>query len=490
MTEPPKASRGGPSVVAVDLGASSGRVIVGQVGQETLQLTEVHRFPNDPVMLPDGLHWDILRIHHEVVTGLRVAGRTADDVLSVGVDSWAVDYGLLDAAGSLIGNPYHYRDRRTEQAVGIVHAAVSRERLYATTGIGMLTINTIYQLAAARVTPAFPAAETILMIPDLIGFWLSGRRVAEVTNASTTGLLDARTGTWSAELLEAVGIAPSLLPPLRGAGEVVGPLRAEVAAETGLPESTVLTLVGSHDTASAVAGVPADDPAFAYVASGTWSLVGVELGGPILSDESREANFTNERGIDGTIRYLRNVMGLWLLQESIRTWERDGSQIDLSTLVAAAAALPMGGPVIDPDRPEFLPPGDMPARITAEAQRTGQRVPESRAELVRCIVDSLAVAFARAVRDATRLSGRSVEVVHLVGGGSRNTLLCQLTADACELPVLAGPVEATAIGNVLVQARAHGLVRGDLSQLRSLVRSTQEVRRYEPSRRPSTLSAW
>jgi rhamnulokinase len=468
-------SRESGSVVAVDLGASSGRVIVGRVRAGTLELEEVRRFPNDPVMLPDGLHWDILRLYHEVLAGLRTAGRVADDVVSVGIDSWAIDYGLLDSAGSLIGDPYHYRDRRTEASVPLVHAALSRERLYATTGIQFLSINTLYQLAAARETPAFRAAATMLLIPDLLGYWLTGRVVAEITNASTTSLLDARSGAWSPELLGAVGIPAALLPALRGAGEIVGPLRPELAADIGLPADTVLTLVGSHDTASAVVGVPADGPAFAYVACGTWALVGVELDAAVLSDESREANFTNERGIDGTVRYLRNVTGLWLLQESIRTWERDGDRVDLAELLAAAERQPAGGPVVDPDRAEFAPPGDMPARISAEARRTGQRVP-----------DSLAAAFARAVRDAVRLSGRSVDVVHLVGGGSRNTLLCQLTADACALPVLAGPVEATAIGNVLVQARAHGLVDGGLPELRSLVRATQELRRYEP-RVPAAL---
>jgi rhamnulokinase len=468
------------SVVAIDLGASSGRVIVGRVRAGTLELQEVHRFPNEPVMLPDGLHWDILRLYHEVLTGLRLAGRAADDILSVGIDSWAIDYGLLDGAGSLIGDPYHYRDRRTERSVPLVHAAVSRERIYATTGIQFLSINTLYQLVAASSTPAFRGAATMLLIPDLIGYWLSGQVVAEITNASTTSLLDARDGTWSTELVKAVGIPLSLLPELRGAGDVIGPLRPGLAAEIGLPAGVVLTLVGSHDTASAVVGVPADGRAFAYIACGTWALVGVELDAPVLTDESRDANFTNERGIDGTVRYLRNVTGLWLLQESIRTWERDGSSVDLAALLADAADLPAGGPVVDPDTAEFGPPGDMPARIAAEASRTGQPAPEGRAGLVRCILDSLAAAFARAVRDAVRLSGRSVAVVHLVGGGSRNALLCQLTADACELPVLAGPVEATAIGNVLVQARAHGLIDGDLAELRALVRATHELHRYEP----------
>jgi len=471
--------------VAVDLGASSGRVMVGRVGPARLELVEAHRFPNQPVRLPDGLHWDILGLYQDVVQGLGAAvGHVragGGELVSVGVDSWAIDYGLLDATGALLGNPYHYRDRRTDGAADKVHRAIPFETLYAATGLQFLPFTTVYQLAAALGTPQLEAARTLLLLPDLLGYWLTGRTGAEATNASTTGLLDVRTGQWSGEVLRAVGIRPELLPPLRQPGEVVGPVRAEVAEETGLPPSTVVTAVGSHDTASAVVGVPADGDRFAYVSCGTWSLVGVELDRPVLTVESREANFTNEGGVDGTVRFLRNVMGLWLLQESLRVWERAGLPTDLPTLLTAAGDLPTGGPVVDPDDPAFLPPGDMPARLKAACRRTGQPVPTGQAQLVRCILDSLADAYARAVGDAVRLSGQQVEVVHLVGGGARNELLCQLAADACGLPVLAGPVEATALGNVLVQARAHGSIQGDLQALRALLRATQQVRRYEPT---------
>jgi rhamnulokinase len=467
-------------VAAVDLGASSGRVMVGRVASNELELTEVHRFPNDPVRLPDGLHWDILRLYREVLAGLREATRATDALVSIGIDSWAIDYGLLDEAGSLLGEPYHYRDERNAAAVGVVHATISPADLYARTGLQFLPFNTIYQLVAARGTSAFAAARTMLLIPDLMGFWLSGVRVAEVTNASTTGLLDIHRRTWDEELAASVGIPPALLAPLGRPGDVIGTLRDDVRAETGASAETVLTLVGSHDTASAIVAVPADDVPFAYIACGTWSLVGVELDHAVLTDESRQANFTNEGGVDDRIRYLSNVMGLWLLQESLRTWELEGSPEHLPTLLIAAAELPPGGPVIDPDDPSFLPPGDMPARIEAACVRLDQAAPGTRVGLVRCILDSLAAAYGRAVRDAARLSGRSVKVVHLVGGGARNSLLCQLTADACELPVLAGPVEATALGNVLIQARARGLLTGELETLRALVRATQDIRRYEP----------
>ena len=467
-------------VAAVDLGASSGRVMVGRVGPRDLELTEIHRFANDPVRLPDGLHWDILRLYREVLLGLRQAARAATGLVSIGVDSWAIDYGLLDERGALLGDPYHYRDERTERAVPAVHALIPPVDLYARTGLQFLPFNTIYQLAADRGTAQLAAARTFLLIPDLLGYWLTGVRLAEVTNASTTGLLDIHRRQWADDLIDALAIPRGIFADLGSPGEVVGPLRGDVQAETGAAPETLLTLVGSHDTASAVVAVPAEDRRFAYIACGTWSLVGLELEGPILTEESRLANFTNEGGVDDRVRYLRNVMGLWLLQESLRTWELAGLPEQLPALLIAAGELPPGGPTIDPDDPVFLTPGDMPARIATACEARGVRPPATRPELVRCILDSLAAAYGRTIRDAARLAGRSIEVVHLVGGGARNALLCQLTADACELPVIAGPVEATALGNVLIQARAHGLLAGDLESLRALVRSTQDLRRYEP----------
>lgn len=471
-------------VAAVDLGASSGRVMVGRVAPNELELTEVRRFPNEPVRLPTGLHWDILRLYREVIAGLRAAAKaaeSADGLVSVGVDSWGVDYGLIDESGSLLGNPVHYRDERSAGAVASVHAKVAPADLYARTGVQFLPFNTIYQLAASRGTPALDAAQRMLLIPDLLGFWLSGVGLAEATNASTTGLLDVHRRTWATDIAEDLDIPARILAPLAAPGHVVGVLREDVRREVGASPETLLTLVGSHDTASAVVGVPASgDATFAYIACGTWALVGVELEGPILGEASRTANFTNEGGVDDRVRFLHNVMGMWLIQETLRTWDQAGQSESLSSLLIAAAELPAEGPTIDPDDQAFLPPGDMPARIADACRRTDQPIPASRPELVRCILDSLAAAFARTVHDAERLSGRPVEVVHLVGGGAQNTLLCQLTADACELPVLAGPVEATAIGNVLVQARARHLLSGDLESLRALVRKTHEIRRYEP----------
>jgi rhamnulokinase len=468
---------------AIDLGASSGRVIVGRVGPDTIDLDEVHRFPNGPVERADGLHWDIEAIIGEILTGLGAAARATDgDLAGIAVDSWAIDYGLIDRSGASLGEPFHHRDARGPAAVAGVHAVIPPERLYERTGVQFLGINTVYQLAAERSRPAFAAADRMLLIPDLIGHRLTGVTAAEATNASTTGLFDVATRDWATDLIEELGLPRPIFPPIAQPGEPLGPLLPEVAAATGLPRGVAVGHVGSHDTASAYVGVPAADDRAAFIACGTWALVGVEIGTPILTEASRAANFTNELGVDGRIRYLHNVMGLWLLQESLRAWGVGGDAASLEALLAEAAEVPAGGPTFDAADPAFLAPGDMPARIAERLTQADRPVPASRPAMVRCILDSLAAAFADAVEDASRLSGQVVEVIHVVGGGSRNALLCQLTADATGLPVVAGPVEATAIGNLLVQARAHGFIEGDLETLRALVRATSDLRRFEPRR--------
>ncbi|WP_430783418.1 rhamnulokinase [Actinoplanes sp. G11-F43] len=440
------------SFAAVDLGASSGRVVVGRFHPGGLDLEVVHRFPNEPVRAGGTLHWDILSLHRGVVEGLRAAG----PVRSVGIDSWAVDYGLLDADGALLGNPVHYRDSRTD---GIAERV---RDLYDVCGLQRLPFNTVYQLLAAEPTAQYAAAHRLLMIPDLLAYWLTGEIGAEYTNASTTGLLDVRTRDWSSPLISELGLRSTLLPPVRHPGDLIG-----------LYEGTPVVAVGSHDTASAVVAVPATGPDFAYISCGTWSLVGLELDAPVLSEASRAADFTNEGGVDSTIRYLRNVMGLWPLQECLREW---GSP-DLATLLTEASSRAALRYVVDLDDPVFLPPGDMEGRLRTAA---GLPADVDRATIVRCVLDSLALAHRRAVRQAGELAGREIGVVHLVGGGALNELLCQATADACGLPVLAGPVEATAIGNLLVQARAAGVVHGGLDAMRALVRETQQIVRYEP----------
>nr|WP_037851219.1 rhamnulokinase family protein [Streptomyces sp. NRRL S-340] len=456
---------------AVDLGASSGRVMLGRVGPDMLELTEAHRFPNRPVRLPEGLHWDVLGLYAGVLDGLRAAGA----VDSVGIDSWAVDYGLLDADGALLGNPVHYRDARTEGVARRVWETLPAAELYAATGIQYAPFNTVYQLAAARSSARAAAARRLLLVPDLLTYWLTGEEGTELTNASTTQLVDPRTRRWSHEVAGRLGIDLGLFAPLRLPGDPAGLLRPGVLEETGLTGPVPVTTVASHDTASAVAAVPATGERFAYICTGTWSLAGLELDAPVLTEESRAANFTNELGLDGTVRYLRNIMGLWLLQECVRAW----GEPDLGGLLRQAAGVPGLRSVVDAGDAAFLAPGRMPERIAEACRASGQPVPGTPAETTRCILDSLALAHRGAVEQAQRLAGRAVDVVHIVGGGTRNALLCQLTADACGLPVVAGPTEAAAFGNVLVQARAHGLV-GDRAGMRRLLARTRSLTRYEP----------
>lgn len=479
------AGAGGSVFAAVDIGASSGRVILGRIsragGTPEVSLETVHRFPNGVQESDGGLRWDFTALFAEVLTGLAAAAVSAaahgETIASIGIDTWAVDYGRVDAAGQLVAQPFSYRDGRSRGVVAGVHGRLDPGLLYATTGLQFLEFNTIYQLAGEA---DLHGVQTLL-IPDLIAFLLTGQRRTEVTNASTTGLLDAVAGEWATEFLTALELPLDLFPPLVQPGETVGTLLPAIAARAGLAAGTKVVAVGSHDTASAVAAVPAETEDFAYISSGTWSLVGVELKHPVLAEASRLANFTNERGVDGTIRYLRNVGGLWLLSECQRTWAAHGPTLSLAELLDGAAALPAGGPLIDADDPAFTPPGNMPARIRTAAGASGAVLPNEPAAIVRCILDSLAAGYARTISDAERLAGRAVDVVHVVGGGSQNRLLCQLTANATGKPVIAGPVEATALGNVLVQARASGELSGGLAELRKIVAGGTALERYEPN---------
>lgn len=447
-------------VAAVDLGASGGRVMVGTVhGDGRVALEARHRFPNGVVERDGHLRWDIRRLLAEVQAGLALV----PEATSIGIDTWAVDYGLLDAEGELLADPIAYRDDRTAGVIDDVHRRIPPDELFAVNGLQFLPFNTVYQLAAEQRGPHWERAAHLLLIPDLLAHWLTGELGTEVTNASTTGLLDAGSRDWAAGLLDRMGIPPSLLPAVQPPGVPRGTTAA----------GTPVVTVGSHDTASAVVGVPATSEHFAYIASGTWSLVGLELDQPVLTEAARAANFTNEAGVDGRTRFLRNVGGLWLLQECLRAWRRD----DLDALLAGAAAVPSGGPRIDVDDPAFIPPGAMPDRIAAAAGRADL----DPAQTVRCILDSLAEGYARTLDDACRIAGREVDVVHVVGGGAQNQLLCRLTADATGRTVVAGPVEATALGNVVVQARAAGALPARLDEIRAQVAATTTLRRYEPS---------
>lgn len=478
-------------VAAADLGASSGRVVLGRVGPQELQLVEAHRFATRSVDLGGVLHWDTPGLYLGILDGLRACLREADadGIAAIGVDSWAVDYGLLDRRGNLVGMPVCYRDTRTQGFDTVAFGMVPEQEVYATTGIQRLGFNTAMQLLADKASHRLDHADRLLMLPDLFTYWLTGVAVGERTNASTTQIYDPRTRDWAWSLVDRWGFDRSLLPRLLDAGTIVGPVQAAVADELFLGRDVPVVAVGSHDTASAVVAVPAaEGERCAYISCGTWSLVGVELDSPVLTQESREANFTNEVGVDDTIRYLRNVMGLWLLTQSQRTWERSGEQSDLQRLLADAARSTPLRSLVDTERPVFLPPGHMPERIVEECRRTGEPEPRTTGETTRCILDSLALAYRRAIDDAQRLSGQAVDVVRVVGGGCRNELLMQLTADATGLPVVAGPVEASALGNVLVQARAIGVISGGLPQMRQLVRASHDLVEYQPD--PSRKAAW
>lgn len=468
------------SVAAVDLGATSGRVIVGRVGPDTLETTAVARFANDPVDTAGGLHWDFTGLYAHVLDGLREAFTLDGAIRSIGIDSWAVDYGLI-SGGQLRGEPFHYRDARTARGVAAVHARLPHADLYARNGLQYLPFNTLYQFAAED--PAdLRDADTALLIPDLVAYRLTGIARAEHTNASTTGLLRWDERAWDASLADTLGIPRRLLPELIAPGERLGRLRPEIAERIGARPDVAVTAVGSHDTASAVVAVPMQADRAAYISCGTWGLVGVEVDRVVVTPEALAAKVTNEGGVDGRVRLLHNVMGLWVLSETVRGWEReDGDRIDLSGLLAAAADVPPTAvPVFDVDDPRFLPPGDMPARIEAWCAEHDVAAPRDRAEITRSIIESLAQAFADTALLAGRIGGVDVRTIHIVGGGALNELLCQRTADRAGMPVLAGPVEATALGNVLVQARAVGLVSGDLEALRDLVARTHEPRRYAP----------
>ena len=464
------------SVAAIDLGATSGRVMLGTIDSGRLGVHEVARFPNIPVRVADGLHWDVLALYSAAMRGLAAAARREDGLLGAAVDSWAVDYALL-AGNRMLANPFHYRDERTTAGVQAVHERVGAADLFARNGLAHQPFTTVFQLAAE---PAYTlaGASTMLLVPDLFGYWATGEMVAERTNASTTGLLGAATHGWDTELCGRLGLPATLFPELVEPGHRLGALRPDVAEEFGIGRELLVTAVGSHDTASAVVAVPATGDDIAYISSGTWSLVGTELAAPVITDAAHAAGFTNEGGVDGRVRFLRNVMGLWLLSESLRWWEKNGNPQDLDDLLVQAGDAPADGPTFDAQDPGLLAPGDLPGRIAALLTEAGSPVPATPAELVRCIVASLAQAHGAAVRDIERLTGRQIRTVHLVGGGARNALLCQLTADAVGVPVLAGPVEATAIGNLLIQARTHGLITGDLAALRRVVIRSFPPRTY------------
>jgi rhamnulokinase len=469
-------------VAAIDLGAGSGRVVLGRLTGDRAELEVIHRFENQPVWLPDGLHWNLPALFAETLSGLAAAAATAP-LDSIGVDSWGCDYALLDRSGRMLGLPYHYRDARTsENVLARTHELVSRPELYRRTGIQTLPINTIFQLRAEAGGAAASVAERIALIPDLFALWLTGNLANELTIASTTGLLDAITSTWAADLISQLRLplrpfSDQLVAP----GFPIGSVLSGHAA-AGSAAGTPVHAVAGHDTASAFAAAPITGPHCAILSSGTWSLLGLEVDEPRLSDEAARANFTNERGLGGTVRLLRNVMGMWLVEECRRAWARAGVELTVSDLQRLAAAAGPDVALFDPDDGSLLRPGgDMPQRITALCTAGGQAAPRGQGELVRSILVSLACKYRLVLESLEAVAGRRVEVIHVVGGGASNELHLQLTAEICGREVLAGPVEATALGNVLVQAMALGEV-ADLRQLRQVVTRSITSTRFEPAR--------
>ncbi len=467
-------------LLAFDLGAESGRAVLGLFDGGRLQLEVIHRFPNGPVRVLDALHWDVLRLYEDMLNGLRKAASQPGGIDCLGVNTWGVNFALLGRGGTLLGNPRHYRDPMTEGAMEASFARVSRAEIFRRTGLQFLRFNTLFQLVALGRdgSPLLDAAETLLFMPDLFHYFFTGVRVNEFTDASTSQMLDPYTKKWAYELVEAMGLPTQILGSIAPPGTMLGPLRPSIASETGINPAAVV-LPASHDTASAVAAVPASGTSWAYLSSGTWSLLGVEISRPVIDDRALRYNFTNEGGVGGTVRLLKNIMGLWLIQECRRAWQREGKDFSYEELARQAEASPPWSAVIDPDAPAFLLPANMPAAIADFCRRTAQTVPTEPGAVVRCALEGLAFRYRWVLERLEQLTGQRLEVIHVVGGGSQNGLLCQFTADACNRPVLAGPVEATAIGNLLVQAIGRGLL-GSLQDAREVVRRSFEVRTYLP----------
>ncbi len=464
---------------AVDLGAESGRVVVGTFDGARLQLHETHRFPNIPVRTGDTLHWDILRLWNDIQDGLRKVG---GDLSGIGVDTWGVDFGLLDAADSLIGNPVHYRDKRNDGMMDATFEMVPKSEVFNATGLQFLPFNTLYQLMAlkTKASAQLEIAQTLLMMPDLLNFWLCGEKAAEYSIASTTQMLDARTRQWHQDLLVRLELPTSILPRVVASGTMLGTLRLDVAQRLGLSSQTPVIAPGGHDTASAIVAVPSQGDDWAYLSSGTWSLMGIELRAPLIDERVAELGFTNEGGVSDTIRFLKNIAGLWLVQECRRSWLRAGHEYSYEELTRLASESAPFGSVIEPDDPAFAAPDDMTRAIRDWCLQTNQAPPESVGAIVRCCLESLALKYRRTLESLEELRGARLNTLHIVGGGTQNKLLSRMTSDCLGRRVVCGPIEATAAGNILTQAMARGALK-NLDEIRAVVRASFEVERWEPN---------
>lgn len=482
--------------VAFDLGAESGRAVLGRFDGEKLSLEVPHRFSNGPTRVHHSLYWNALNLFAEMNNGLaKVSAMLKDAPASVGIDTWGVDFGLLDRAGQLIGLPYHYRDSRTDGLVEAACRIVPREEIFAQTGIQFMQLNTLYQLfaLAQQKSPALEIAQTMLMMPDLFNYWFTGQKATEYTIASTSQCFDMQQRTWATSMLEKLGIPTRIFQEtVVQPGAQIGTLLPEIAAEAGLKKAVPVIAPAGHDTACAVAAVPVaaeDVHRFAYLSSGTWSLLGVVTNSPIITAQSLRYNFTNEGGVQNTIRLLKNIMGLWLVQESRRTWAAQGQSLTYAELTQLANEAPPFTALIDPEAPAFLAPGDMPARIREFCRQTGQTPPESKGAVIRCALESLALKYRWGVEKLEELTGSPIETVHIVGGGTQNTLLNQFTANATGRPVITGPIEATAFGNILMQMLALGHI-SSLEEGGQIMRRSCEIATYAPAEQDRWAEAY
>ncbi len=477
--------------LAFDLGAESGRAVVGRFDGEQLSLEEMHRFANGSTRIHDSLHWNALNLFSEMKHGLAKAVNELDSELSAfGLDTWGVDFGLLDRAGNLIGNPYHYRDSRTDGMVGKSFEIVPREEIFAQTGIQFMQLNTLFQLLAMaqQKSPALEIADSLLMMPDLFNYWFTGRKCNEFTIASTSQCFNMQQNQWATPLLEKLGLPAHIFQEVIQPGTELGSLLPTIAKKVGLSCDLPVIAPGCHDTACAVAAAPvakADVDEFAYLSSGTWSLMGVETAAPVIDEKSLAYNFTNEGGVQNTIRLLKNIMGLWLVQECRRTWAQEGDELSYDELTHLAAKAAPFAALLDPEDDSFLAPGDMPARIRDFCRRTGQTPPESKGAFIRGILESLALKYRWVVDKLEEMTGRPITVVHIMGGGTQNRLLNQFAANATGRRVITGPVEATAIGNILLQMLALGRINS-LDEGRAIVKRSFPIEIYQPE----NIEAW
>lgn len=466
-------------VLAFDFGASSGRAIIGCFDGDKITLEEVHRFSNDPVSVGGTVYWDVLRLFYEIKQGI-IKAKIAGGFDSIGIDTWGVDFGLIDSEGKLMENPVHYRDARTVGLVDEAFKTMPKEKLYGITGIQFMELNTLFQLISLKKYRPWmlERADKMLFMPDLFGYMLTGKMCAEYSIASTSQLIDLDNRTWSKEILDAFGIKESVFAPLVQPGTVLGELSKEICEECGVDPVPVISVCG-HDTQSAITSVPCEDGDFAFLSSGTWSLFGTELDKPIVNETSMNINITNEGGFDGSTGFLKNIIGLWLIQESRRQWKREGKEYSYADLEKLALAAEPFKCFIDPDAPEFVPHGNIPERVREFCCKTGQYVPETVGEIMRCIYESLAMKYRLTFEKLRECTERDYPVIHVIGGGTKDGLLCQMTASSCDRTVKAGPIEATVMGNVAVQLMSDGSVK-NIGQARKIVADSSELKTFEP----------